>query len=166
MLTQQSDESPERMEADGERSPSLLDIINAEVPMARPPENNSKPRSRSRGRSPTRRPATTVKPRPHSTSSRGRKGANAKSRYSSRSQSRNARPGETPRTDQAVGATNFKMPHPVDKNESERRDTASGSNPKAPEPAHPANLNRTFRENVQICLPHAPLSYIDLTVKH
>ena len=32
-------------------------------------------------------------------------------------------------------------------------------------PAHPANQNRTFQENVQIYLPHALISYIGLTVK-
>ena len=166
MQTQQSDESPERMEDDGERSPSLLDIINAEVPMARPPESNSKPRSRSRVevRHVGRRQLLSRGPTQHL-------------HADAREQTLKA----VPALDHSYVMRVLERPPVLTRlwvlqtlkcrTQWTRTSLNVGTLPvvriqKHQTPAHPANLNRTFRENVQISLPHAQLSYIDLTVKH
>ena len=51
------------MEDDGARSPSLFENVNAGAPRDISPESNSHIRPRSRGRSPTRKPATSNKQR-------------------------------------------------------------------------------------------------------
>ena len=144
--TQQPNSSPERMEDDGARSPSLFDNINisaprdrssdnisTSAPRERSPEGNSHPRSCSRGRSPTRKPVSN-KQRTHSTSSRGRRGANPARRTYARSQSRSAQSNVSSSIDQTVGAANFKKPNPTDKNKSEREKTVSGADSKQSDP--------------------------------
>ena len=134
MPTQRPNTSPERMEDDGARSPSLFENINAGAPRDISPESNSQIRPRSRGRSPTRKPATSNKQRAHSTSSRARRGANPVRRTHARSQSRNAQPKVTP---SIAGATNFKKPNPIGKNNPDGEKTTSGANSHQSDPPQP-----------------------------
>ena len=134
MPTQQPNSSPVRMEDDGPRSPSLFDSINASTSREGPTERNSHNRSRSRGRSPTRKPVTSNKQRAQSSSTRGRRGANSARRSNARSQSRSAQSQVPLCVDQAAGANNFKKPKPIDQNNAEREKNFSGPDPKQTDP--------------------------------
>ena len=134
MPTQQPNSSPVRMEDDGPCSPSLFDSINASTSREGPTERNSHNRSRSRGRSPTRKPVTSNKQRAQSSSTRGRRGANSARRSNARSQSRSAQSKVPLCVDQAAGANNFKKPNPIDQNNAEREKNFSGPDPKQTDP--------------------------------
>ena len=134
MPTQQLNNSPVCMEDDGPRSPSLSDSIKASTSREGPTERNSHNRSRSLGRSPTRKPVTSNKQRAQSSSTRGRRGANPARRSNARSQSRSAQWKVPLCVDQAAGANNFKMPNPIDQNNHEREKNSNGPDAKQTDP--------------------------------
>ena len=111
-----------------------IDSINASTSREGPTERNSHNRSRSRGRSPTRKPVTSNKQRAQSSSTRGRRGANSARRSNARSLSRNAQSKVPLCVDQAAGANNFKKPNLIDQNNAESEKKSSGPDPKQTDP--------------------------------